>query len=167
MDDPVRVELGVGVVLEEILAHEAVTRREAHQAALTAHEAPIDIAKLLNKRTNTHPVESQRFHLGNDLFLQPVALTHFRGTERLTTQPVSEVPLLQSAGRLYLSAILSNVASTRRHEFGLDSREGHRVLTVLVRRSCRPASDYKFKPRALAESQTGGDTGRGAIDLGA
>jgi hypothetical protein len=63
-----------------------LTRREKHQAALTAQEGPIDIAKAINQRIDTLAVESRRFQLGNDLFFQPVTLTLFRGTERVIVQ---------------------------------------------------------------------------------
>src|SRR5258708_1062988 len=58
-DDPVRVEFGAVVVLEEILASDVVTRRKAYQAALTAHEAPVDLVVLLNQRIDTRLVEAQ------------------------------------------------------------------------------------------------------------
>jgi hypothetical protein len=63
-----------------------LTRREKHQAALTAQEGPIDIAKAVNQRIDTLAVESRRFQLGNTLFFQPVTLTLFRGTERVIVQ---------------------------------------------------------------------------------
>src|SRR5262249_32438087 len=57
--DPVRVEFGAVVIQEEIIACDVIARREAHEAALIAHEAPVDLVELLNQRIDARLVEPQ------------------------------------------------------------------------------------------------------------
>jgi hypothetical protein len=113
-----------------------LTRRKKHQAALTAQEVPINIAKLLNQRIDMLTVESQRFHLGNDLFFQPVTPTLSRETERdywlwkgcgMPSTPDCGIPLqIRNANRLDLLA-------TSRPRHGVHTEIAHRVGAIDLR----------------------------------
>src|SRR5947207_2919707 len=68
--EPARVELRALVVLEEILARNAVALAEPHQAALEDDEALVDVVELLDQRIDARLVEPQRLHLGDDRILE-------------------------------------------------------------------------------------------------
>ena len=80
--EPERVELGALIVLEEVLARDAVALGEPHQAALVADEALVDVVELLDQRIDARLVEPQRLHLGDDVVLELLVLALLRGRER-------------------------------------------------------------------------------------
>jgi hypothetical protein len=51
--EPARIELEALVVLEKILARDAATLGEPHQAPLVAHQALVDVVELLDQRVET------------------------------------------------------------------------------------------------------------------
>src|SRR6266403_2008492 len=55
--EPVRIELGALVVLEEILARDAVALGEPHQAAFVADQALVDVVELLDQRVDARLIE--------------------------------------------------------------------------------------------------------------
>src|SRR5438445_633743 len=55
--EPARIELGALVVLEEILARDAVALGEPHQAAFVADQALVDIVELLDQRVDARLIE--------------------------------------------------------------------------------------------------------------
>ena len=55
--EPERVELGAQIVLEEVLAHDAVALGEPHQAALVADEALVDLIELLDQCVDARLVQ--------------------------------------------------------------------------------------------------------------
>src|SRR5262249_56597965 len=61
--EPARIELGALIVLEKILACDAVALGESHQAALVADEALVDVVELLDQRVDARLIEPQRLHL--------------------------------------------------------------------------------------------------------
>ena len=65
-----RVELGALVLLEEVLAGDAVALGEAQQPALVADQALVDVVELLDQRFDAVLVERQRLDRGDDLVLQ-------------------------------------------------------------------------------------------------
>ena len=65
--DPVRVELGALVLLEEVLAVDAIGFGEAQQPALVADQALVDVVELLDQRIDAVLVERQRLHRRDDL----------------------------------------------------------------------------------------------------
>jgi len=67
--EPVRIELGALVVLEEVLARDAMALGESHQAALVADQPLVDVVEMLDQRVDARLIEPKRLHLGDDLFL--------------------------------------------------------------------------------------------------
>src|SRR5580692_9123478 len=55
--EPERVELGAQIVLEEVLAHDAVALGEPHQAALVADQTLVDVVELLDQRVDARLVQ--------------------------------------------------------------------------------------------------------------
>src|SRR5437899_7771592 len=55
--EPLRIELGALVVLEKILARDAVALGEPHQAAFVADQALVDIVELLDQRVDARLIE--------------------------------------------------------------------------------------------------------------
>src|SRR6516162_411039 len=55
--EPARIELRALVVLEEILARDAVTLGEPHQAAFVADQALVDVVELLDQRVDARLIE--------------------------------------------------------------------------------------------------------------
>src|SRR5712672_2734514 len=64
--EPTRIELRADVVLEEVLAHDAVAFGKPHHAALIADQALVDVVELLDQGIDARLIEPQQFHLGND-----------------------------------------------------------------------------------------------------
>ena len=59
---PFRVEFPALVVLEELLAGDAVALGKAHQAALMGDEALVDVVELLDQGLDAVVVERERLH---------------------------------------------------------------------------------------------------------
>ena len=68
--EPVRVELGALVFLQEILALDAVGFGEPQQPALEADQALVDVVELLDQGLDAVLVERQRLDRRDDLVLQ-------------------------------------------------------------------------------------------------
>src|SRR5262244_2705790 len=65
--EPARIKLGALVVLEKILARDAVTLGEPHQAAFVADQTLADVVELLDQRVDARLIEPQRLHLADDV----------------------------------------------------------------------------------------------------
>ena len=130
--EPARVELGALVVLEKILARDAMALGEPHQAALVADEALVDVVELLDQRIDARLVEAERLHLGDDVVLELLVAALLRGRERIVAQLVLDVLVLQAAQPL---VGIGDVVEGLHHlglELGLDRGERERVLHVVV-----------------------------------
>ncbi len=68
--DPVRVELGALVFLDEGFAGDLVAFGEPQEPPLERDEALVDVVELLDQRIDAVLVEGERLHRGDDLFLQ-------------------------------------------------------------------------------------------------
>ena len=95
--EPARVELGALVVLEEVLARDAVALGEPHQPALVADQALVDVVELLDQRIDARLVEPQRLHLGDDLVLELLVAALLRRRERGVLELELDVLVLQAA----------------------------------------------------------------------
>jgi hypothetical protein len=60
-----------------------VALRDPHQSALVAHQPPIDVVELLDQRINARLLEAERFHLGDQLFLELLVLALLGRREQL------------------------------------------------------------------------------------
>ena len=130
--EPARVELGALVVLEKILADDAVALGEPHQPALVADEALVDVVEVLDQRVDARLVQPQRFHLLDDLLLELLRLALLRRGERLVLELVLDVELLQAAQALERVGDLVEGLEHLGLELGLDRGERHRVLEVVL-----------------------------------
>ena len=98
--EPARVELAAHVLLQKVLADDAVAFGEPHQPAFVGHEALVDVVELLDEGIDARLVEPQRLHLGDDLFLQLLVLALLRRRQRGVLQAEFDVLLLQAAQAL-------------------------------------------------------------------
>src|SRR5262249_4103182 len=57
--EPARIELRAEIVLEEVLARDAMAFGEPHHAALIADEALVDVVELLDQRIGARLIEPQ------------------------------------------------------------------------------------------------------------
>jgi len=55
--EPARIELGALVVLEKILARDAVALGEPHEATFVADQAPADVVEPLDQRVDARLIE--------------------------------------------------------------------------------------------------------------
>jgi hypothetical protein len=85
------------MILEKILARDAMALGEPHQAALVADEALVDVVKLLDQRVDARLIEPQRLHLADDVVLELLVAALLRGRERIVAQLVLDVLVLQAA----------------------------------------------------------------------
>src|SRR5262249_1593857 len=115
--EPARVELAAHVLLEEVLADDAVAFGKAHQAAFVRHEALVDVVELLDERIDARLVEPQRLHLGDDLFLQLLYLRCCAGESEEFFRRNSMSCSCSRRRRLNESAMVSKVSTT----FGFSS----------------------------------------------
>src|SRR5579883_669922 len=130
--EPARVELGAEIVLEKILAGDAVALGEPHHAALVADQALVDVVELLDEAIDARLVEAQRLHLGDDLLFQLLVLALLRGRERGALEAELDVLLLQPAQALVLARHRVEGLQHLRLELGLDRGERERVLHVVL-----------------------------------
>src|SRR5499433_532962 len=129
---PARIELGALIVLEKILARDAVTLGEPHQAALIADQAFVDVVELFDQRVDARLIEPQRLHLADDVVLELLVFALLRGRERIVAQLVLDVLVLQPAQPL---VGVGNVVEGLDHlglELGLDGGKRERVLHIVV-----------------------------------
>src|SRR5581483_1604143 len=94
--EPVRVELGPLVFLEEILAADAVGFGKAEQPAFVADQALVDVVELLDQRIDAVLVERQGLHRRDDLLLQLLVAALLGGGERGVLQLELDVLVLQA-----------------------------------------------------------------------
>ena len=76
-----RIELGALVVLEKVLARDAVALGQPHQAPLVADEALVDVVELLDQRIDARLIEAERLHLGDDVVLELLVAALLYGRE--------------------------------------------------------------------------------------
>src|SRR6266436_3392001 len=129
--EPARIELRAEIVLEEILAYDAVAFGKPHHAALIADQALVDVVELLDQRIDARLIEPQRFHLGDDLVLELLVLALLGGRQRLVSEPVLDVLVLQAAQPL---VAVGDVVEGLKHlglELSLDGRKRHGVLKIV------------------------------------
>src|SRR6266511_915913 len=130
--EPARIELRALVVLEKILARDAVALGEPHQAALVADEALVDVVELLDQRVDARLIEPQRLYLDDDVVLELLVAALLRGRERVVAQLVLDVLVLQAAQPL---VGVGDVVEGLHHlglELGLDGCKRERVLHIVV-----------------------------------
>ena len=127
-----RIEFGALVVLEEVLARDAVALGEPHQSALVAGEALVDVVELLDQGIDARLIEPQRLHLGDDLFLELLVLALLRWREQLVAQLVVDVLILQAAQAL--ERVGDGVEGLQHLglELRLDRGERHRILEIVL-----------------------------------
>ena len=129
--EPARIELVAHVVLEEVVARDAVAFRQPHQAAFVRHEALVDVVELLDQRIDARLVEPQRLHLGDDLFLELLVFALLRRRQRGVLQAEFDVLLLQAAQPLEGVGDVVEGLDHFRLELGLDGGERQRILHVV------------------------------------
>ena len=95
--EPARVELGALIVLQKILACDAVALGEPHQPAFVRNQILVDVVELLDQRVDARLVEAERLHLSDDLFLELLVLALLRGRERQALELELDVLVLQPA----------------------------------------------------------------------
>ena len=130
--EPARIELGADIVLEEILARDAVAFGEPHHAAFEADQALVDVVELLDERIDARLVEAQRLHLGDDLFLELLVLALLGGRQRRALELELDVLVLQAAQAL---VGIGDVVEGLQHlglELGLDGGERHRAFEIVL-----------------------------------
>ena len=130
--EPARIELGALIVLEEVLARDAVAFGQPHQAALVADQALVDVVELLDQRIDARLVEPQRLHLGDDLVLELLVFALLRGRQRRALELELDVLVLQPAQPL---VGVGDVVEGLQHlglELGLDRGERERALHVVL-----------------------------------
>src|SRR6266571_4850643 len=130
--EPARVKLGALVVLQKILARDAVAFGKPHQPALVAHQALVDVVELLDQRIDARLVEPQRLHLGDDLFLELLVFALLRGRERGALELELDVLVLQPAQALVFACDLVEGLEHLGLEFGLDRGQRQRALHIVV-----------------------------------
>ena len=130
--EPARVELGALVVLEEVLARDAVAFRQPHQPAFEADEPLVDVVELLDQRVDARLVEAERLHLGDDLFLELLVLALLRRRQRVALELELDVLVLQPAQPLEGVGDLVEGLDHLGLELGLDRGERQRILHVVV-----------------------------------
>src|SRR4029079_5537591 len=130
--EPARVELGALVVLQEVLAGDAVAFGEPHQAALEANEALVDVVELLDQRVDARLIEPQRLHLADDLFLELLVLALLGGRQRVALQLQLDVLVLQAAKPLEAVGDLIEGLDHLGLQLGLDRGERQRILHIVV-----------------------------------
>ena len=94
---PLRIEFGVLVVLDEIFALDAVAFGKTHQADFETDETPVDFVKLLDQRVDAALIERERLDVGDELFFQLLVTALLRRRERLVLELVLDVLVLQLA----------------------------------------------------------------------
>ena len=130
--EPARVELAAHVLLEEVLARDAVALGQPHQPALVGDQPLVDVVELLDQRIDARLVQPQRLHLGDDLFLQLLVFALLRRRQRGRAQAELDVLLLQAAQAL---EAVGDVVEGLDHfglELGFDGGERERTLHVVV-----------------------------------
>ena len=130
--EPTRIELGADIVLEEILARDAVAFGEPHHAAFEADQALVDVVELLDQRIDARLVEAQRLHLGDDLFLELLVLALLGRRQRRALELELDVLVLQAAQAL---VGIRDVVEGLQHlglELGLDGGERHRAFEIVL-----------------------------------
>ena len=130
--DPVRVELGALVLLEEVLAGDAVGFGEAEQPALVADQALVDVVELLDQRVDAVLVERQRFDRRDDLVLELLVAALLGGRERRVLQLELDVLVLQAAELLVEVGDAVEGLDHLRLELGLHRGERQGVLVIVL-----------------------------------
>src|SRR5215475_9703130 len=115
--EPARIELGALVVLEKILARDAVAFGEPHQAAFVADQTLVDVVELLDQCVDARLIEPQRLHLADDVVLALLVL---------------DVLVLQAAQPLVLAGDVVEGLDHLGLELGLDGGKRERVLHIVV-----------------------------------
>ncbi len=130
--EPARIELGADVVLEEVLARDAVAFGEPHHAAFEADQALVDVVELLDQGIDARLVQPQRLHLGDDLFLELLVFALLGRRQRRALELELDVLVLQAAQAL---VGIRDVVEGFQHlglELGLDGGERHRAFEVVL-----------------------------------
>ena len=130
--EPARIELGALIVLEEVLAGDAVAFGQPHQPAFVADQPLVDVVELLDQRVDARLVEPQRLDLLDDLFLELLRLALLRRRQRLVLELVLDVELLQAAQPLERVGDVVEGLQHFRLELGLDRGERHRVFQIVL-----------------------------------
>ena len=110
---------------------DAIALGEAHQPALDADQALVDVVELLDQRIDAVLVERQRLHVADDLFLELLVLALLGGRERRVLQLGLDVLVLQAAQLLVGVGDAVEGLEHLRLELGLHGREGDVVLHVV------------------------------------
>ena len=130
--EPARVELRALVILQEVLARDAIAFGEPHQPAFEADELAVDVVELIDQRVDAMLVQPQRLHLGDDVFLQLLVFALLVRRELLVAQPLLDVLVLQPAQPLEFARDRVERFQHLRLQLGLDGRERHRILELVV-----------------------------------
>src|SRR5215472_4924353 len=126
------IELGALVVLEKILARDAVAFGEPHQAAFVADQTLVDVVELLDQRVDARLIEPQRLHLADDVVLELLVFALLRGRQRAALEPERDVLVLQAAQPLVLAGDVVEGLDHLGLELGLNGGKRERVLHIVV-----------------------------------
>src|SRR5271166_2701912 len=130
--EPLRIELRILVVLEEVLAADAMRFAHSHEPDVEVDEALVDVVELLDQRVDAVLVQGQRLDVGDDLLLEDFVLALLRRRERLASQLVLDILVLQPAQLLVGVGDAVESLEHLRLEFGLHGRQGNGVFEVVL-----------------------------------
>ncbi len=94
---PVRVELGAEIILEEVLARHAIGFRQPQQPALKSDETLVDVVELLDQRIDAVLVQRQRLDLRDHLILELAVTPVLAGRELRALHAAGDELVLQAA----------------------------------------------------------------------
>ena len=175
---PFGIELGILVVLQKVLARNAVALGEPHQFHVEADQPLVDVVELLDQRVDAILVERQRLHVGDDLLLQGFVFALLRRRQGLVAELVLDILILQAAQLLVGVGDAVESFEHLRLELGLHRRKRHGILHIVVvfeafgarRRIAVETGRRRLRSggrRALAllRGERFGGAGRGHVDL--
>ena len=129
--EPVRVELVALILVEEVVALDAVALGEAEQPAFEAEQALVDVVERLDQALDAVLVERERLDLGDDLVLEHLVALLLPGGERVVLQRALDDLVLQLAELLVVGGDEVEGLEHLRLELGLHGGERKRVLEIV------------------------------------